>query len=287
MTAAVRKTPTVANGGARDGTDYLNAVDAEIEALWTVASGWLISIGGTGNAITASTDTAIVAAIGSYKRPMRFYYQPTAVNSTAVTINIDGVGAISVLDKNGAVLQGGEFAIGSVYPLVFDGAAVRGETIVAGAANAVKSAPDIILQDQKTSGTAGGNFVSGAWRQRTLNTSVRNVIAGASLASNQLTLPAGTYYAEWRAPGYSVRQHQTRLYNATDSTVLAYGTSEANFPAAPANTWSSGGFVFTIASSKAIEIDHQCSSTENTDGFGVACGFGNTEIFTELRIWKQ
>jgi len=284
MTAAVRKTPTVANGGARDGTDYLNLVDAEIEALWTVASGWLVSIGGTGSAITASTDTAIVAAIGSYKRPMRFYYQPTAVNSTAVTINIDGVGSISVLDKNGAALQGGEFAIGSVYPLVFDGSALRGETIVAGAANTVKSAPDIIIQEQQSSGTNGQSVTtSGAYRIRVLNTSVRNVIAGASLASNQLTLPAGTYYAEWRSPTYAGGGTQSRLFNATDSTVLAYG-STTQVAASNVQQDSCGSAVFTITSSKAIEIDHRYSGGGTA---GSAASFGNTEVYTELRIWKQ
>jgi hypothetical protein len=52
-------------------------------------------------------------------------------------------------------------------------------------------------------------------------------------------------------------------------------------------TDSAGSFVFTITSSKAIEIDHQCTSTENTDGFGPACSFGNVEVYAELKIWKQ
>ena len=246
-----------------------------------------MSIGGTGSAITASSDTALVAAITGYARPMAFYYVPTAANPTAATINIDGVGVVNINDKNGNALIGGEFGIGSAYPLVFDGANFRAITITAGANNVVATAPDIILQDQETSGTSGGTFTSGAYRQRTLNTVVRNIISGASLATNQITLPAGTYYAEWRAPALSVAGHQTRLYNFTDSTVLAYGSTAYSPGAATVQTDSHGNTVFTLTSSKAIEVDHRCVATGTTDGFGLAGSFGNIEVYAELRIWKQ
>lgn len=60
MTAAVRKTPTQANGGVDDGIDYTNDVDAEIEALWKGAAfGWLTSIGGTANAVTATSGCVV------------------------------------------------------------------------------------------------------------------------------------------------------------------------------------------------------------------------------------
>jgi hypothetical protein len=284
MTAAQRKTPTQANGGSDDGVTYTNDVDAEVQALWTVSFGFLVSVGGTGNAITATSDAALVAAIAAYARPMGFYYVPTAANTAAATINIDAVGVISIKDKLGNALAGGEFAVGGLYPLVFDGTNLRAITITSGAANTETTAPDIILQDQKTSGTAGGTFTSGAYRQRTLTTAVRNVISGASLASNQITLPAGTYYAEWRAPAASVSYHQSRLYNATDSALIAYGSSA--YCGAGVQSGSVGQAVFTLTSSKAIELDHQCSSTEATNGFGLPASF-NTEIYAELRIWKQ
>lgn len=51
--------------------------------------------------------------------------------------------------------------------------------------------PVAVIQDQKSSGTDGGTFTSGAWRTRTLNTTVLNTIgAGFSLSSNQFTLAA-------------------------------------------------------------------------------------------------
>jgi hypothetical protein len=287
MTAATRKTATVANSGDRSGTNYLIGVDTEVEALWKVSWGFLIGVGGTGNAITATSDTALVAAITSYARPMGFYYVPIAANTTAVSMNIDAVGILNVYDKNGAVLQGGEFAIGTIYPLVYDGTNLRAITVAAGSANTVSTAPDVIVQDQKSSGTNGGTFTSGAWRTRDLTTLVRNNNSLASLASNQVTLPAGTYYAEWSSTAFDVNVNQSRLYNATDGSLIAYGTTSYAYTGAGPGERTRGSAVFTITSSKAIELDHQCQTTRSTNGMGGAGGFGNIEVYSEMRIWKQ
>lgn len=149
-------------------------------------------------------------------------------------------------------------------------------------------APNVIIQDQKSSGTDGGTFQSGANRTRTLTTLVRNAGSLASLSSNRFTLPAGTYYIEWSAPAYFVGTHQSLLYNVTDAAEVARGTSgfttAGDNPDRPNNIESSGEAVVTIAASKAFEIQHRCGSTRNTDGFGNACSFG-TEIYTRVKIW--
>lgn len=149
-------------------------------------------------------------------------------------------------------------------------------------------APNVIIQDQKSSGTEGGTFQSGANRTRTLTTLVRNAGSLASLSSNRFTLPAGTYYIEWSAPAYFVGTHQSLLYNVTDAAEVARGTSgttsAGDSPDRPNNIESSGEAVVTIAASTAFEIQHRCGTTRNTDGFGNACGFG-TEIYTRVKIW--
>jgi hypothetical protein len=149
-------------------------------------------------------------------------------------------------------------------------------------------APNVIIQDQKLSGTDGGTFQSGANRTRTLTTLVRNAGSLASLSSNRFTLPAGTYYIEWSAPAYFVGAHQSLLYNVTDAAEVARGTSgfttPGDNPDRPNNIESSGEAVVTIAASKTFEIQHRCATTRNTDGFGNACGFG-TEIYTRVKIW--
>ena len=146
-------------------------------------------------------------------------------------------------------------------------------------------APNVIVQDQKSSGTDGGTFNSGADRIRALNTLVRNAGSLASLSSNQITLPAGTYYFEWSAPAMQVDQHQSLLYNVTSSTVVQRGSSEFSQDGGPeASTNSYGCAVVTVAGSTAFEIRHRCGASRASYGFGFATGFG-TEIYTTVKIW--
>lgn len=64
------------------------------------------------------------------------------------------------------------------------------------------AAPDVIIEDQKTSGTNGGTATSGARETRTLNTLVYNAGSLASLASNDFTLPSdGEIGIELRTQG--------------------------------------------------------------------------------------
>lgn len=145
--------------------------------------------------------------------------------------------------------------------------------------------PDVILEDQKPAGTDGGSFITGADRTRTLNTEVRDVYGICSLASNQFTLPAGTYYIEWSAPASVVASHQTFLYNATATSEVKRGKTAFTTSGSNIMTDSAGQAVVAIAVSSAFEIRHRCTSTQYTNGFGTAAGFG-TEVYTTVKIWK-
>jgi len=83
----------------------------------------------------------------------------------------------------------------------------------------------LVVIDQKTAGTNGGTFTSGARRTRDLNTVIVNRITGASLSSNQITLPAGTYRVEAFAPAQRVGSHQAYIRDITSSADLAIGHS--------------------------------------------------------------
>lgn len=142
------------------------------------------------------------------------------------------------------------------------------------------------IQDQKTSGTSGGTFTSGAWRTRTLNTVVTNTISGASLASNQITLPAGTYEISADCTASYVRYHKTKIYNVTDATDVLLGTSEwCSATSGGDTTKSSIHGVFTLSGAKVIEVQHICDTTRATDGFGFATSLG-TEVYSNVLIKK-
>lgn len=153
------------------------------------------------------------------------------------------------------------------------------------AAPTAAAAPYVNVQDQKAQNTAGGTFTSGAWQTRTLNTLVADTGSIASLASNRVTLPAGTYLCRIKVPAEFVNHHQARLQDITGGTTLLTGTSEFASTAAGMGTssWIEG--VFTLAASHALEVQHQCGTTNATNGFGSPANF-TTEIYTVAEFWK-
>ena len=149
------------------------------------------------------------------------------------------------------------------------------------------------IQDQKAQGADSGTFTSGAWRTRDLNTVLTNTITGASLAANQITLPAGTYYVEASAPartgGDTIRSHQARLYDTMGSgSELIIGTTERARMEAISTDASIRSCIFgcfELSESSTIELQHQCLATESTEGFGFAADFA-TEVYSDIRIWR-
>ena len=141
------------------------------------------------------------------------------------------------------------------------------------------------IVDQKSSGTAGGTFTSGAWQTRTLNTKT-DADSICTLSSNQFTLPAGTYRIHASAPSWACNETRAKLYNVTDSTDVLFGTSEQAKAIYEVTPRSEIVGQFTIAGSKTFEIQHRCATTANVYGFGIPTGFGDVEIYTQVEIWK-
>lgn len=140
-------------------------------------------------------------------------------------------------------------------------------------------------RDEKTSGTDGGTFTSGAWRTRTLNTEVSDAGGVGSLSSNQITLPAGTYIVHAWAPAYSVAGHRLRLQNITDTATILLGSSTYSVASTQSHAQLMGRFV--LAGSKAIELQHYCENTQATNGLGAGGAFaGVTEVFASIELWK-
>ncbi|TGT42785.1 tail fiber domain-containing protein [Mesorhizobium sp. M8A.F.Ca.ET.165.01.1.1] len=148
-------------------------------------------------------------------------------------------------------------------------------------------APDVIIEDQRVSGTVGGTATINAWTTRTLNTLVRNNSSIASLSSNQVTLGAGTYYFETNSMqfynasgGFLV---QERLYNVTDSAEVAHSINAngANFPC----VYPTVSGIVTISGSKAFALQYNRTQTNGTTDLGNPMSIG-TERYASVRIWK-
>ncbi len=161
------------------------------------------------------------------------------------------------------------------------GTATIGTSTTAARADHAHALHYICIWEQQAAGTDGGTFTSGAWRTRVLTTEHADTGGFASLASNQITLAAGTYRAQISAPAYLVDTHQARLRDITNSATLLVGTSAE----APAPSLIVGRF--TLAGTTVLEVQHQCQTTRATDGFGTNANFGEAEMFVVAEFWRE
>ena len=145
----------------------------------------------------------------------------------------------------------------------------------------------ILITDEKAAGTHGGMFTAGAWQTRDLNTVKTDTGSHASLSNNQITLAAGTYEVEISCPACTVDSHKARLYNITDSTTALVGTTE--FANSGIYTYQARSFIrgmLITDEPKVFEVQHRCSSTRKTDGFGKAANFDEVEVYTVAQFYK-
>lgn len=148
-----------------------------------------------------------------------------------------------------------------------------------------------IIVDEKADGTGGGTATSGSWQTRDLNTEYADPDSIVSISSNEFILQSGNYLIEWSAPAQDVNHHQTRLYNVTDSTIVAHGTKEfADATADEDQTRSVGSARVSIVAQKNFRIEHRVSATSGNDnGYGRAdtWGDGTVMVYTIVKIFKE
>jgi hypothetical protein len=145
----------------------------------------------------------------------------------------------------------------------------------------------ILVREEQPSGTYSGTFSSGSWKTRVINKIVSDVGNHCSLASNQISLEAGTYRYNIIAPATNCNTHQVILWNVSDSAIVPDAIGIPSFLAS-SNTGGHAHLMgtFTITATKALEVRHRCSSTWATDGFGVRANFGEVEVYTSAEFWK-
>jgi len=140
------------------------------------------------------------------------------------------------------------------------------------------------VRDEKSAGTTSGTATSGSFQTRTLNTVMTNEISGASLSSDQITLPSGTYFINANAQLWSSDRGKIKLRNVTDSSDTIIGGCGYSASGAAAISFLSGRFI--IASQKTFELQHRSGATKSTDGYGVEANYGVVEVFADVQIWK-
>ncbi len=149
------------------------------------------------------------------------------------------------------------------------------------------------FREEQTSGSASADSLSvGSFAIRTINTTKTNRITGVSLATNQLTLPAGTFYIKAVAPcdnanSTGSNSHSLRLWDTTAGSTALYGSGALVIggagvePVTQNNSFLTGEIV--LSEESVLELQHYM----NTNGAGGrAITTGEPEVYSEIEIWK-
>lgn len=226
-------------------------------------------------------------AITAYTDGMLVRFVPSANNAVAApTLNVNALGAITLAkysrEGTNAVVN---LAIGDLSTALdhiaqYD--AVTTKFIVLNPA--IKEVmPYIKVTDRKATTVAGGGSVSATWiTGRTLNQKPTDTHSLGTLASNQLTIPAGTWRYRLLCPGFNCGVHRARLFNVTDSAVVVGDEEGMSSACDNSQNFAEATGVFTITASKAFRADHYTGSAVATNGLGKAVSDGSPETFTTL-----
>lgn len=148
----------------------------------------------------------------------------------------------------------------------------------------------VVCEYTVASGTLPGRLRgSTLYTTTSMNTTTVNQIVGATLTSNQLTLPAGNYACSFYLPvSFTTVGHHARavLFNATASTTVGLGSlAEAVLGSA----YSVCLFdTFTLATSSALEMRVSTSDPTTTSGYagGHTLSFGDKEQYLRLFVYQ-
>lgn len=151
------------------------------------------------------------------------------------------------------------------------------------------------VQDSVASGGAPSSLSVSTFNTRRLNTVKTNEIAGASLASNQITLPAGTYYIDaWTSAqsqsGAGTQGLQPSLRNITTSTTILVGRTGWSYvigggASQPMDTQCNLTGRFTLSGTSVLEFRNYLSGIGSVNG-GNAMSSGDAEVYTDVKIWR-
>jgi hypothetical protein len=145
-----------------------------------------------------------------------------------------------------------------------------------------------LLRDQRASGTNGGVATTGAYTTHVLQTESFDVGGIVSVAANQFTLQAGTYFIKGRSQHLDCDVAQIRIQNITDNTTAVTGETGYN----NAGEWTGGIWLeaagrVTIAAAKAFALQYFVSVTVGAGDLGSAASTGAVEVYASVEIWRE
>lgn len=243
----------------------------------TGGSTWAYFAGSQQLGLGTSTPGALLSLAGGSGGTTPLFLLSTSTSgfatSTALMVDQNGkIGIGTTTPVTGLTL--GTSAIGITYP---------DDTLQTSNCKA-------IFQDQKTALTAAGGSNAGV-QTRTLNTtSFSNCGAQATLASNQVTLAAGTWCVDGLVPSFGGDRAKSVIFNVSDTattTVLGMNGFADN-GTAQNNSMSYLKGCFTTTATKTFEVRQFITTARATNGLGLPMSTSQgTEVYTTVEFDKQ
>lgn len=145
-------------------------------------------------------------------------------------------------------------------------------------------------REMQTKNVAGQAYTTGStWQTVRITDTLTNEIAGASLASNQITLPAGTYWIDsMMCVGISHDGNcRMRLRNTTSGATILEGVNFYPDATATAPYMFMKGR-FTLSGTSVIEVQGRFAAASSSPP---ACNFTDTtsfdkEVYNDIIIFK-
>lgn len=137
---------------------------------------------------------------------------------------------------------------------------------------------------QHLTSASGGTATAGAWTKRLLDTTHKNIIKGCSISASQITIPAGTYPLKAFATFYKTYSAEIAIYNVTDASYIAYGTSARTDAGDATASYAAIDTEFTITAQKVIELRYYVQTTTSSNDLGVSATSGANLVHAQIAI---
>lgn len=102
-----------------------NDTDPPTKAIWTVdqlVSSQLVTLyGGIDTGVTNAYVLTFVANFTAYVDGVTIFWVPSHTNSGASTINVNGLGAVSIINQDGSALSAGQIANNRIVEMIYKG----------------------------------------------------------------------------------------------------------------------------------------------------------------------
>lgn len=253
--------------------------------------------GGPGLSVVATNlgETSVFRCVGSngvvgldFLSDGDLRYTPLGSNSCFSLGTGRAVTSGTLLDVNGNLIVTGNIGIGTT--ITNNRLQVQGDIYASGTLYQANLNQAIFsLVTNSTSG--GGSSTSNLYVTRVINTVQYNDIPGVSLdvSNGQITLPAGKYHIRVSSAAYNCGYTRLRLFNITNTSVVAYGTS--HFAGSGNQVQAELEIIYSPVATFNYIIQHYTQTSVAGNGFGVydsthAGGYLGTNAYVLVHVDK-